>query len=399
MSTQFSTAIDGSGDARSAAETAASTAFDRLDADRVDFCQVFCSSAYDPAAVAESVRSVVGSQATLIGCSSMTEFTHDRVVEEGVAVSLVTSDTISFRAGVGTGLSERSSQAVREAVESIPDVDEERDHRTAIVLHDGLASVGERAALDVQRRLGPDVSFVGGAAADNFEMEATPVFCDDEVVTDGMVIAMLDSERRPVVSIEHGHEPISEPVEVTGADGCVVNELDGRPAYEVWKDAVREPVREEFDEEIDDLDPKTPLVRRLLGEFELGIDQGDGYKLRSPGIGSVEDGSLTFPVDVPEGTVFRVTHGTPDEQIDSARSAARRAADHAGETPMAGAFIYDCACRGTVLGDSFSDAVAAVDDELGLPFVGFETYGEVCMETGKLSGFHNTTTVMLLLPE
>lgn len=399
MSTEFSVAASESNCGRSDGSEAASTAFERLDADRVDFCQVFCSSEYRPDAVIDGVRSVVGTDATLIGCSSMTEFTHERVLETGVAVSLVTSDTISFEASIGTGLSEDPIGAVREAMRGISSNTEEFSYRSAIVLHDGLASVGERLTLDMQRRLGPNVSFVGGAASDNFEMEATPVFCDDRVVTDGIVIAVLDSEQCPLISIGHGHEPISGPVEVTDADGCVVNELDGRPAYDVWKDEVREPVRTEFGVEIDDQEPKTPLVRRLLGEFEFGIDQGDGYKLRSPGIGSVEAGSLTFPVDVPEGTVFRVTHGGPDDQIKSARSTARRAADLASETPIAGALVYDCACRGTVLGDEFSDAVDAIDTELDLPFAGFETYGEVCMETGKLSGFHNTTTVILLLPE
>jgi methyl-accepting chemotaxis protein len=35
-------------------------------------------------------------------------------------------------------------------------------------------------------------------------------------------------------------------------------------------------------------------------------------------------------------------------------------------------------------------------DELGgAPLAGFETYGEIAMEIGEMSGFHNTTTVVV----
>jgi len=33
----------------------------------------------------------------------------------------------------------------------------------------------------------------------------------------------------------------------------------------------------------------------------------------------------------------------------------------------------------------------------GIPLIGFETYGEIAMEIGQLSGFHNTTTVIMLI--
>ena len=34
-----------------------------------------------------------------------------------------------------------------------------------------------------------------------------------------------------------------------------------------------------------------------------------------------------------------------------------------------------------------------------IPIIGFETYGEIGMEPTQMSGFHNTTTVVMLFGE
>jgi methyl-accepting chemotaxis protein len=34
-----------------------------------------------------------------------------------------------------------------------------------------------------------------------------------------------------------------------------------------------------------------------------------------------------------------------------------------------------------------------------VPVAGFETYGEIALDVGDMSGFHNTTTVVLAFPE
>jgi hypothetical protein len=140
------------------------------------------------------------------------------------------------------------------------------------------------------------------------------------------------------------------------------------------------------------------VLTQIMGEFELGVDQGDSYKVRWPRIGPDDDRSLRISVDVSEGTVFRVMHGHPDDQIESARRVTRSAVEMLDGEP-AGGFVYDCACREIILRERFDTAVEAIDSELGAPFCGFETYGETCLRKGQTSGFHNTTTVVLLFPE
>lgn len=380
-----------------AGREAATAARERLAADRIDFCQVFAAAALNPEAVLTAVRDVVGAETAVVGCSAMGLFTEERTMDDGVAVALVTSDAFRFDTAIATGLGENVQGTVRDAVRSLPD-DVDYPYQSAIALHDGLSGIGERLALAIQRRLGPHVGFAGGAASDGYRMESTPVFCEETVAEDALVLVLVSGEQRAVISIDHGHEPVSEAWEVTDASGNVVRELDGRPAFEVWKDAVRDSVTEQFDISVDALGPESDELYMLLGVYEFGIDQGDAYKIRWPRVAAATEGALEFAVDIPEGTVLRVMHGSRAGQIESAGRAAQDAVE-LSDRGLAGGFVYDCACRKIILEEAFPEAVDAIDETFSAPFAGFETYGELCMQTGQLSGFHNTSTVLFAFPE
>ena len=110
------------------------------------------------------------------------------------------------------------------------------------------------------------------------------------------------------------------------------------------------------------------------------------------------DGSLGMACGIPQGAKIRITESVPERQIESARTAAKRARAQLG-APAAGAIVFDCICRNLILDDRFGQAVAGISEELGgVPLAGFETYGEIALDAGDLSGFHNTTTVVLAFP-
>ena len=56
--------------------------------------------------------------------------------------------------------------------------------------------------------------------------------------------------------------------------------------------------------------------------------------------------------------------------------------------------------QATALGASTAGEFAETrHEELGgAPLAGFETYGEIALDVGAMSGFHNTTAVVLALP-
>jgi len=400
MKTQFASGIaDGVvGDGYDVGVEAGREAASDLNGATADFCQVFCTADFDYSDVLAGIRSVIGDEPALIGCAGTGPFTDVRSVGSGAALALVSSETMTFQTGIGTGLSEGMHRALRDARKDLSDTDDSAPYRSALVLYDSLNSDGEELAHRVRRKLGARVPFAGGAASDTYQLESTPVFCGDRVENDAVVIATIDSEHQSFVVGNHGHEVISERLEVTEADGRQLVELDGRPALEVWKEAVQPYAREMFDIDLDAVADDHQTMLRMMGVFEFGIDQGESYKMRACIESNPDAGTMSALVNIPEGTHVQVMRGTVDSQIDSARTAAQSANEISGGQ-YSGAFIYDCACRHVILDDEFDTAVDAMRSELTEPFVGFETYGEMNMNFGQTSGFHNSTTVINLFPK
>lgn len=418
--TKFGTATETGTDSFETGERAAERGRDDLGVEDVDFCQVFCSPQYDYEEVVRGIKSVTGGETELIGCSSAGEFTEKGVVEQSVTVALVSSGNLQFFTGFGTGLDEDIEACIQEAVSSLPWDVEGYPYKAAINLHDGLVGKGETIANLTKQKLGPHIPVAGGSAGDDLQLEATHVFRNHEVAQNAVAVALVASKEPIPMTVQHGHEPVSEPITVTEAEGNTIHELDGKPAFERWKKVVREPAMEQYGVDVDELDPDSEDFAKMLNRFELGapieaeeeeklglFDRirrlwGDEpepeYKIRWPGLTSTTDGPLEFAVDIEGDDELRVMHSGDQNQIESVRRAAREAVDQ-GDTGVAGGFVYDCICRAAILGDDFEQTVEAIDEELGAPFAGFETYGEICMNMSDMSGFHNTTSVVMLLPE
>jgi len=216
----------------------------------------------------------------------------------------------------------------------------------------------------------------------------------DRVATDAIVAAVIFSQERLGVGVCHGHEPISGPLEVTRAEGGTLFEVEGRPAWDVWAEQTEAAAAKVG------LDPATLPADEVGGyllRYEAGLASGSEFKIRAP-LSRNEDGSLSMACGIPQGAVIRITESVPERQIDSARTAARRAREQLDRAPS-GAIVFDCICRNLILAERFEQATGAISDELGgVPIGGFETYGEIALDAGDLSGFHNTTTVVLAFP-
>ena len=268
-------------------------------------------------------------------------------------------------------------------------------HRTALMLLDPLAGRGEEAALLAATMLGEDVPLAGGAAGDDLKMREAWVACGAHAAVDSVVIALIFSKTPLGVGVCHGHRPLSPPLRVTKAEAGTVISVEGRPAWEVWKEHTRaNALAAGYD-----LDNLTPQAEgSFLLRYEAGLSAGDGYKIRAP-LSRNADGSINFACGIPEGAVIRITESDGKSQLASAREAARRARARLGGGKVAGALVFDCICRNLILGDEFAQAVRGISDELGgVPLAGFETYGEIALDAGDLSGFHNTTSVVLAFP-
>ena len=330
----------------------------------------------------------------VIGASTAGEFT-ERGETKGAVCAVAIAGAYKVYSGIGSGVQAQPERAVAQALEGLPRAVAGYPYRTGILLVDTMAGNCEEVALIAAGELGADEPLVGGAAGDDLKMVSTFVSCGARAANDAVVLAQIFSKAPLGVGVRHGHRPLSAPLRVTKAHGNLVEQIEGRPAWDVWREATRDAAKLQGID-VDALaaaDETTFLLR-----FEAGLAAGAEYKIRAPLSRTVE-GAISFACGVPEGAVIRITESTPKDQIESAREAARRANAKLGGRPAAGAIVFDCICRNLILNAEFGSAVRAMVEELGnVPLAGFETYGEIALDAGDMSGFHNTTSVVLAFP-
>lgn len=398
MSTQLATALANTKESFEAGRTAAQTAMGKLSGHKPALCLLFASSGYDLGQVLKGVRSVIGPEAQVIGGTACGEFTEGGTDKKGLSLGLIASDGYRFQVKARTGLKEDVNgvfQALRkdfEAFLSGPGVS------SFILMIDGLTGNGEEATLAALAAFQADLRMVGGAAGDELAFKETRVIANDQILTNAAVMCAVKGPHPFVTGVKHGHKPLSGPLTATQAKGSVLSTVNGRPAWEVWKDETRQKARE-TGIDVDKLSDAEG-VGGLLLRFELGLETAGGqYKIRIP-LSKNPDGSLNFACTIPQGAVFHIMQSVKSEQVDSARATARQAKEALQGRKAAGALVFDCVCRSLILGPDFKEAVEAIKAEVGnIPVVGFETYGEICMDAKSFSGFHNTTSVVALIAD
>jgi methyl-accepting chemotaxis protein len=152
--------------------------------------------------------------------------------------------------------------------------------------------------------------------------------------------------------------------------------------------------------DINKLQDHSKELSDFFTHYEAGLYvDGTNYKIRWCGTTTTTSGPISFTTSMPEGTVLRIMASPKENQIASARRSAEMVIESLRGVKLAGAVIFDCVVRGVILQDEFHQATDAIKEVLKVPFVGLETYGEFAMEIGQMSGFHNTTTVILAIPD
>ncbi len=404
MSTRMATGLSGLKNCETAAASALKEAQEKLGGTPPGLALVHASSSCDYQKVLELAKKTLG-HVPLVGCSTAGHFTENRMGPGGIAVALISSNSMTFSTAMASGLRADPEGVVRTLAQSIPTVPEGR-HLTAVLFADGLSGTGEELTIFASRLFerfaGCPVTLIGGFAGDDLHFRETRVFHETGHAPDAAAVCFITSERPFPTGVRHGHKPLSKSHTVTSARGNHLIEVDGLPAWEVWSretgyalEKLKARYRIGSPEEFSAL---------VLGNFELGLcTDGEDYKIRFP-MAVNPDGSMVFTCSIPQGSVFRIMDGSEtDSQVEASSRAAAdalKAAEISGIGNSAGMMVFECGVRLALLQDDFIRAIEAYRRIVpGIPVIGWETYGEIRMNPGGYSGFHNTTTVVALVPE
>jgi hypothetical protein len=335
-----------------------------------------------------------GSGAEMIGCTTAGEITEQGLGHQSVAVMLVSSD-VTLQAKYSEGLKANPRKLAAELWSGMVDVKKaaaSRDHRhlTSVLLTDGLAPTGERLVSEVyEQRVQSGTQIVGGAAGDEGRFAATSVGAAGKVGSDAAAVLHVFGSTPWGLGIDHGLRPTTKAMRVTRAEGNVLQEIEGQPAFAVYqKHAAERGVR---------------LTKANTGAYLIANELGMHFferisRARAP-LSVGDDGSLVCAGDIPKGSMVSILDGEVTSMVAAARSAAEQARAALGKREAAGVLLFDCVCRGMILKTEFDREVEAVRSVFrGVPIAGFLTYGEIARSNDKLDGWHNATAVVVAIP-
>lgn len=259
----------------------------------------------------------------------------------------------------------------------------------SLVFGDGISPSFEPLVTHIRRATALHHTVLGGGAGDDGALQTGWVGSNGHVIEGGVAAVHVASRAKWGVGIGQGVTAASERMTVTRATGHVVHELDGRPAFEVYREFAAQ--------------KGVVLGPENTGEFllhhELGIYFFDDIVRVRAGLAITPEGGVVFAGEVPEGSAVAFVRGEPDALIEAARRAAQDALAELEGQP-AGALIFSCITRGLILQDRYHEEIEAVQSVLGknVPIAGYLSYGEVARVKGKLDGYHNNTLVVALIP-
>lgn len=363
--------------------------------DRPDFALLFSTVGYKQADLVRQMRRVLG-DVPLVGCSGEGVVAQD-ITDEGnfaLVVTLIQSDDLTFTVAKAEGLREdyraaghRIGTALHPAL---------RDDSIALLLFaDGISFNFDRflAGLEEGIDAGRTLPVFGGAAGDNWTLEKTHQYCNDEVFSEGAVCVLLSGPARMVSAVNHGCVPIGGERTVTRAEGNVIHEIDGRPVFQVFKEYLR-------DHEVDNW---THAIANLALGFKAPscLEGYNDYLIRFMPSRDEASGSVTVSTEVETGSAIWMTRRDLDLMSDGVDQVARDLRGRLdGRTPAL-VFQFDCAGRGKVIvrEQQRGEMQRRLHAGLGLgdvPWVGFYTYGEIGPVNG-VNCFHNYTLVLAAL--
>ncbi len=379
---------------RAAAEEAARQAMEGLGGSAPNILFVFSSIQYDQEEVLAGVKNVVP-HTPIVGGSAAGEITSSTTVFDAINIMAIATDQITFAIGCGEGVSKDSFKAGAMAAASVIKNNNGKKPDLFIMLPDGITGNGAAIVEGVKSVLGEKFPIIGGSSGDDYRFQKTYEYCGDRVLSDAVVGIGLSGDFSFGFGIRHGWEPVGLPLRVTKTDGVILQEVDGKPALNVYEEYFGKDLPEFI---------KEPLAR-MAYTYPLGlvVEGSSELLIRDPVIAN-KKGEITMAAAIPEGTTIRLMIGDRDAAIRAAKAAAETALGQLKGKSARFILMFNCMARNKLLGVRCNEENQLVRNTIGTnaPMLGFYTYGEQGPLLGKKNTpayFHNETMTLLVVGE
>ncbi len=313
--------------------------------------------------IVRAVRQLM-SPRTLLGASAVSVLAGRREVEEHAAVAMfalwtMPSDPTDRPRGVRLGVTPRYEGPELGGLEQLRDAE-----GTLLVLADPFTCPVDRL-LDEVAEVAPGLAVVGGLASAARQPGGNRLVLGGELHRDGAVGVLLPPSVPVSTVVSQGCRPIGQPVTVTKAERNVLQELAGRPAFELLVELLQG-----LSPEDQALAAQGLHVGRVIDEYQPEFGRGD-FLIRAVLGGDREAGAVAVGDEIEVGSTiqFQVRDAaTADEDLD----------ELLGGRSARGALVFTCNGRGSRLFGVPDHDAEAVSDALGdAPIAGMFCAGEL----------------------
>lgn len=327
----------------------------------------FVSGELDYDAQAAALNDAAGG-APAAGMTGKGLITPDGPLDEG-AVAIAFSDRV--KAGVGArgdasrDLREAGRACTEEALDQLGG-----DAELVLLLIDSARGDISETVSGAYTAAGPAIPLAGGAAGGSGRLQ----FHSGKASSDSVVAIAISSQGPLGVAKRQSCDTHGTPSIVTRSNGQQVEEIDGRPAEEVYLEQLGL-----AGVALDDEEFETMAITHPLAQPEL---HGD-LRLRHV-LGRTGDGGIIVATRIPTSAVIEFTELEYEDLLRSGAGSVEDAIGALDGGPPRAALVFDCAGRRRALRDGLGQEVEAIRAAAGhdLPLAGLYTNGEVARLRG-----------------
>ncbi|UWP93891.1 FIST C-terminal domain-containing protein (plasmid) [Aliiroseovarius crassostreae] len=349
-------------DTKLSAEDALTSAVNALDGQTPRAALVYAAVDMDLAVAAQVLRDRFP-DILIAGCSTDGEIASgEGFIEDSLVITLFASDSIRFAVGCGSGAIADPKGATKAAVD-MAQAGEDGPPALTVALLEGLGTNIHHLLDGLRDATGPDAMIVGGAAGDQLRFEGTKQLCNDQVMSDGVVVLMVFGALNVSTGVSTGYVPLGQPHKVTKADGPVVHCIDDRPAADLYAEYLQQP--------------------SVFFPLAVKDESRKSLVLSSPLNFDAETGALHLVNPVAEGSTVQIATASRQEIIDAARNAAGQAVAGFDGGRIDAALLFSCGGRRATLGTRTREEYDGIREIVGhdVPTAGFYCYGEISPDT------------------
>ena len=269
----------------------------------------------------------------------------------------------------------------KDAVDNLKKHCEENPWVNSIEMHATIMNMSMKGYCDEMSTLRKDIQvFGGGAFNPDMDDETAYVFSKGNGFSQhGIIFLLLGGENFHAYStFISGWKPLKRRFRITKADKEVLYELDGKPAFEVYKRYLN-------------IEKNDNFFSNTL-EFPLFLEREGVNILRCP-LSVNDDNSLVMSSDMEENAYVKIAYGDPDTILNSIREDGQKIADFQPEVIQ----TFSCAARRAFWNDLNISKETVMFQDVA-PTTGFYTHGEFLRMDGNMLNF-NVTLVIVAMRE